>query len=183
MVASPPTGNGLSTVCIIPPSLSQTSKICVSFNQLVPQGCPPPSGMELNHIIYPDLSSSYFVDYNYYTQLFYNFNQINLKIFKKVGNSGKQIYIHLSVNKNFGGLNMSDLAATNCGCGCGCETGGNSGCNSIFLILILLCCCGGFGEHNNCGGGCGGCGGGFGGGCDFIWIILLLCFCGGNGFC
>lgn len=71
---------------------------------------------------------------------------------------------------------MSDLAATNCGCEC--TTGGNNGCNIIFLIL-LLCFCGGGNngcfEHNcGCGNGCN----------DMIWIIILLCFCGGNNnFC
>lgn len=68
----------------------------------------------------------------------------------------------------FGGFNMSDLAATNCG-GCGC--GDNNGGNCIWLILILLFCCG-----NGCGRGDNGCG------CDWIWIILLICCCGnGNG--
>lgn len=69
----------------------------------------------------------------------------------------------LSIEEKFGGFNMSDLAATNCG-GCGCNEGG---CNSILWIIILLsCCCG------NNGGFCGN--NGCGGGNDCLWIILLL---------
>ena len=48
-------------------------------------------------------------------------------------------YISYDCNQTyFGGINMSDVAATNCGCdcGCGCQSGGN-GCNIIWLILIL----------------------------------------------
>lgn len=97
-------------------------------------------------------------------------------------------------------LNMSDLAATNCGCGedrggcgcnngCGCDNGCNGGCNNgcgnnwglscgnnsccnILWIIILLCLCGnnGWGCNNGCGNG------------DSCWIILvLLLLCGNNG--
>ena len=59
---------------------------------------------------------------------------------------------------------MSDLSTANCGCGCegrdrfggdcgcgGCSCGcNNSGCgfgnNSCLWIILLLCCCGGFGN-------------------------------------
>ena len=84
---------------------------------------------------------------------------------------------------------MSELTATNCGCGCdngctnSCGCGGNgNGCglnNSCLWIILLLCCCGGWG-----GNGCGGCGNGCGND-SCLWIILLLCCCGGwgnNGF-
>lgn len=67
-------------------------------------------------------------------------------------------------------LNMSDLAATNCGgCGCGCGND-NGGCNCLFILLILLCCGGNNWNNNGCG--CGD---------SAIWIILLLFCCGGNG--
>ena len=79
---------------------------------------------------------------------------------------------------------MSELTATNCGCGCdngcanSCGCGGNgNGCglnNSCLWIILLLCCCGGWG-----GNGCGGCGNGCGND-SCLWIILLLCCCGGN---
>ena len=78
---------------------------------------------------------------------------------------------------------MSELTATNCGCGCdngcanSCGCGGNgNGCglnNSCLWIILLLCCCGGWG-----GNGCGGCGNGCGND-SCLWIILLLCCCGG----
>ncbi len=47
------------------------------------------------------------------------------------------------------------------------------GCNDIFLILILLCCCG----KNDCGcydrKGCD-C-------CDMlVWLLLINCICGKN---
>lgn len=70
---------------------------------------------------------------------------------------------------------MSDLSATNCGCGC--ENGvGFSGMNSCLWIILLLCCCGGFGSGREGGFGCGN--------DSCLWIILLLCCCGGcgNGF-
>ena len=52
---------------------------------------------------------------------------------------------------------MSDLAATNCGCGCDAPASGCGGCggcgnNSCIWIILLLCCCGGWG--NGCGFGC-----------------------------
>ena len=72
---------------------------------------------------------------------------------------------------------MSELTATNCGCGCdngcanSCGCGGNgNGCglnNSCLWIILLLCCCGGWG-----GNGCGGCGNGCGND-SCLWIILL----------
>lgn len=76
-------------------------------------------------------------------------------------------------------MNMSDLAATNCGCGC--ETRNNGGCGNIIWIILLLSCCGGWGNNNSCG--CGGWGND-----SCIWIILLLFCCGGwgnngGGFC
>ena len=71
---------------------------------------------------------------------------------------------------------MSELSATNCGCGnsmdnCGC----GCGMSSCVWIILLLCCCGGWGRN---GDGCG-CGND-----SCLWIILLLCCCGGfgNGF-
>lgn len=75
-------------------------------------------------------------------------------------------------------MNMSDLAATNCGCGC--ETRNNGGCGNIIWIILLLSCCGGWGNNNSCGGGWGN--------DSCIWIILLLFCCGGwgnngGGFC
>ena len=80
--------------------------------------------------------------------------------------------------KFHGGTNMSDLAATNCGCGCDNNTP-SCGCGNLIWIILLLCCCGGWG-HNGCGNSCG-----FDNSC--IWIILLLCCCGGwggnGGFC
>ena len=73
---------------------------------------------------------------------------------------------------------MSDLSATNCGCGCDAAErfGGECGCgnNSCLWIMLLLCCCGGFGSGH---GGCGGCGND-----SCLWIILLLCCCGGGNF-
>ena len=53
---------------------------------------------------------------------------------------------------------MSELSATNCGCGnsmdnCGC----GCGMSSCVWIILLLCCCGGWGRN---GDGCG-CGKGF----------------------
>lgn len=59
-----------------------------------------------------------------------------------------------------------------CGeCGCGCNEGRN-GCDSTFLILILLFCCGG------CGGGFGGgCGRGNGLDCTALILILLCSGC------
>lgn len=75
---------------------------------------------------------------------------------------------------------MSDLAATGCcnnDCGCGMETcGGN---NSWLWILILLFCCGGWGNNTGNNGGCG-CGLGRGDDCGcIIPILLILCCCGG----
>ena len=68
---------------------------------------------------------------------------------------------------------MSDLTATNCGTGCGCGNGyGNSGCNIIFL-LILLSCCGGGNLLSDGGCGCGN-GGIFGGDNNCLWLLLLL---------
>ncbi len=52
---------------------------------------------------------------------------------------------------------MSDLAATNCGCGCNDD----GGCNSIIWLIILLACCGGYGNtfsDNGCGNNGNGCG-------------------------
>ena len=69
---------------------------------------------------------------------------------------------------------MSDLAATNCGCG-GCE-GGNNSCIWIILLLLFCCGCGNGGSVFN-NGGCG-CGGNDN---SIIWIILLLACCGGYG--
>ena len=108
------------------------------------------------------------------------------------------LFITYSIEKPFGGTQMSDLTASNCGCDndnrCGCNNnvfGGNS--NSWIWIILLLSCCGGcgngfFGGNNNCGCGCG-CGtdtiSNFGGN-SCIWIIILLFFCGGgnnNGCC
>ena len=48
---------------------------------------------------------------------------------------------------------MSELSATNCGCGnsmdnCGC----GCGMSSCVWIILLLCCCGGWGRN---GDGCG----------------------------
>lgn len=63
---------------------------------------------------------------------------------------------------------MCDLASNNCGNGCGC---GNNSC--IWIILILLFCCG------NNGIGSSDCGCGNDNSC--IWIILILLFCGGLG--
>lgn len=71
---------------------------------------------------------------------------------------------------------MSDLSATNCGCGCDSEMSNWGGCHNnscLFIILILLFCCGnGFsgrrGDDCGCNNSC-------------IWIIILLLFCG-NGF-
>ena len=79
--------------------------------------------------------------------------------------------IHCKLNF-FGGLQMSDLAATNCGNGCGRN---NDCCSIIWIILLLSCFCGngngtGFGFGNNCGDGCGN--------NSCLWIILLLLFCG-----
>ncbi|MCI7275982.1 MAG: hypothetical protein PUF59_05055 [Lachnospiraceae bacterium] len=76
---------------------------------------------------------------------------------------------------------MSDLSSS-CGCGCGCERSG-CGNNTLFLILILLCCTGdgcfgGIGNAFN-GGGCGG-----NNSCDLlIWILLISCLCGNNSGC
>lgn len=73
---------------------------------------------------------------------------------------------------------MSDLAATGCGGSCGFGFGNNS----CIWIILLLFCCGGWG--NGCGNGCGNDGffGGDNGCCDIIIILLLLsCCCGGNG--
>ena len=48
---------------------------------------------------------------------------------------------------------MSDLTATNCGCGCGGEDRcGNN--NSCLWIILLLFCCGGFGNGHDNGCGC-----------------------------
>ncbi len=74
---------------------------------------------------------------------------------------------------------MSDLSATNCGCGCddgrrgnGCGCGNDCGFanNSCLWIILLLICCGGYGN------GCGGYGND-----SCLWIILLLICCGGLG--
>ena len=72
---------------------------------------------------------------------------------------------------------MSELTATNCGCGCdngcanSCGCGGNgNGCglnNSCLWIILLLCCCGGWG-----GNGCGGCGNGCGND-SCLWRMLI----------
>lgn len=62
---------------------------------------------------------------------------------------------------------MSDLTATNCGGGCNSFDGG---CNCIWIILILLFCCGG-----NNGFGCGN-----NNDCSCIWIILILLCCYGD---
>lgn len=71
---------------------------------------------------------------------------------------------------------MSELVATNCACRQNKEdTCGNS---FIFIILILLCCCGDMGFS---GKGCGNKDCGKESGCgSIIWIILILCLCGGT---
>ena len=68
-------------------------------------------------------------------------------------------------NDSFGGTNMSDLAATNCGCS---SEGGCNGC-SIIWILLLLSCCGGCGCGNN-NNGCN----------SDCWLVLILLFCCGG---
>ena len=86
-----------------------------------------------------------------------------------------------TVMKIHGGINMSDLAATNCGCGCDESCGGGlsrgffgGDCNSIIWILLLLCfcgngsCCDRDDRHGDCS-------------CIII-ILLLLCGCGNHGF-
>lgn len=95
-----------------------------------------------------------------------------LLLFKIFCKQDMPCLILFSVSKILGRLNMSDLAATNCGCGC---EGGNNNC--LFLILILLFC---GGNGNGCGNS-----GLFGGNdcCStIIWLFILLSCCGcGNG--
>ncbi len=78
---------------------------------------------------------------------------------------------------------MSDLTATNCGCTSDCSRNdsifGGSGCNNIWIILLLLCCSG---SNNGCGNGI------FtnndNNGCScIIWILLLSCLCGNGNSC
>ncbi|NLP34159.1 MAG: chorion class high-cysteine HCB protein 13 [Clostridiales bacterium] len=69
---------------------------------------------------------------------------------------------------------MSELSANSCFMGKGNDCGNNS----MLLIILLLCLCGGdngifggFGGKNDCG-----CGNGLDG---ILPIILILCLCGG----
>ncbi len=77
---------------------------------------------------------------------------------------------------------MSDLTATHCGCNNTCAT--NNGCGSWIWILILLSCCGNYGDNCGCGGGFFGGNSLFGGGdnncCSWIWILILLSCCCNN---
>lgn len=85
----------------------------------------------------------------------------------------KQSCILYHCNLIFGGNNMSDLSATQCG---GCGGFGGSSCSCLIIILLLLCC----GGNNN------GCGCGDNSGFDSCWIIILLilfCGCGSNSGC
>lgn len=66
---------------------------------------------------------------------------------------------------------MSDLSAT--GCGCGTSNASNNGCSSIIWIILLLSCCGGYGNGSSLFNGGSDCG------CDsIIWILLILSCCG-----
>lgn len=84
----------------------------------------------------------------------------------------------IQYNKIEGDLKMSDLASASFGKDFCDSNKCDSGNNSIFLIILLLCICGG--DNGLFGGGCGSGGSCGNGGMDGILpLILILCLCGG----